>query len=257
MKFNVGDKVRIKEDLSQCKFGSNAYMEEYAGKEATVVQTFGEGMIILDVDEQDWNWSEEVLEKIEGDNKVKMKRIDYIMNSKNPIKVLAEKFKLELECYECPHNDRYGKCDSNCKEGLREYLEQEIEVNESNLKKINTEPTIDISVKATDEQIDTKEALQKALDEVREQLLKTKGKLIHMKEVEDVVNHPSHYTDGNIEVMDFIEDKQLNFARGNVIKYVSRAGKKDPNKELEDLKKSMWYLNREIERLEKENEHDR
>lgn len=65
----------------------------------------------------------------------------------------------------------------------------------------------------------------------------------------DPVNHPSHYTSGKIEVMDFIEDKKLNFARGNVIKYVSRAGKKDPNKELEDLKKAMWYLNREIERL--------
>lgn len=70
--------------------------------------------------------------------------------------------------------------------------------------------------------------------------------------VDDSVNHPSHYTDGKIEVMDFIEDKQLNFARGNVIKYVSRAGKKDPNKELEDLNKAMWYLKREIERLEKE-----
>lgn len=70
----------------------------------------------------------------------------------------------------------------------------------------------------------------------------------------DSVNHPSHYTDGNIEVMDYIEDKQLNFARGNVIKYVSRAGKKDPNKELEDLKKASWYLNREIERLNKEAE---
>ena len=78
--------------------------------------------------------------------------------------------------------------------------------------------------------------------------------LIENKEeiVNDVVNHPSHYTDGKIEVMDFIEDKQLNFARGNVIKYVARAGKKDKNKELEDLRKAMWYLNREIERLEKE-----
>ena len=65
----------------------------------------------------------------------------------------------------------------------------------------------------------------------------------------DPVNHPSHYTSGKIEVMDFIEDKKLNFARGNVIKYVSRAGKKDQNKELEDLKKAMWYLNREVERL--------
>lgn len=70
----------------------------------------------------------------------------------------------------------------------------------------------------------------------------------------DSVNHPSHYTDGNIEVMDYIEDKQLNFARGNVIKYVSRAGKKDRNKEIEDLKKASWYLNREIERLNKEAE---
>ncbi len=73
-------------------------------------------------------------------------------------------------------------------------------------------------------------------------------------QIEDVVNHPSHYTDGKIEVMDFIEDKMLNFARGNVIKYVCRAGKKDVNKELEDLRKSSWYLNREIERVEKENE---
>lgn len=72
-------------------------------------------------------------------------------------------------------------------------------------------------------------------------------------QIEDVVNHPSHYTDGKIEVMDFIEDKKLNFARGNVIKYVSRAGKKDKDKELEDLRKSSWYLNREIQRLEKEN----
>lgn len=72
-------------------------------------------------------------------------------------------------------------------------------------------------------------------------------------QIEDVVNHPSHYTDGKIEVMDFIEDKKLNFARGNVIKYISRAGKKDKDKELEDLRKSSWYLNREIQRLEKEN----
>lgn len=192
------------------------------------------------------------------EDKVKMKRIDYILNSKDNIKVLAEEFELKLKCYECPHNDdEYGECDNDCVGALKEYLEQEIEADKTHLKGVDVEPTDDISVEATDEQIDSKEALQKVLDEVREQLLKTKGKLIHMKEVEDVVNHPSHYTDGNIEVMDFIEDKQLNFARGNVIKYVSRAGKKDPNKELEDLKKSMWYLNREIERLEKENEHDR
>ena len=74
------------------------------------------------------------------------------------------------------------------------------------------------------------------------------------EEVEDVVNHPSHYTDTKIEVMDYIEDKGFNFALGNTVKYISRAGKKDPNKKLEDLKKAMWYLNREIERVGKENE---
>lgn len=67
----------------------------------------------------------------------------------------------------------------------------------------------------------------------------------------DNVNHPSHYTDGKIEVIDFIEDKELNFHRGNAVKYISRAGKKDPAKEIEDLQKAVWYLNHEIGRLQK------
>lgn len=71
------------------------------------------------------------------------------------------------------------------------------------------------------------------------------------KMTNDVVNHPSHYTDGKIEVIDFIEDKGLNFHRGNAVKYIARAGKKDKSKEVEDLRKAVWYLNREIERLEK------
>lgn len=69
-------------------------------------------------------------------------------------------------------------------------------------------------------------------------------------EVKDNVNHPSHYTDGKIEVIDFIEDKKLNYHRGNAIKYIARAGKKHKNKEIEDLRKAIWYLNREIERLQ-------
>ena len=70
--------------------------------------------------------------------------------------------------------------------------------------------------------------------------------------INDNVNHPSHYTDGKIEVIDFIEDKCLNFHRGNAVKYIVRAGKKNPEKEVEDLKKAAWYINREIERLENE-----
>ena len=66
----------------------------------------------------------------------------------------------------------------------------------------------------------------------------------------DIVNKPSHYTSGNIEVIDFIEDKHLGFCLGNVVKYVARAGKKDPSKEIEDLKKAEWYLKRRIKELE-------
>lgn len=66
------------------------------------------------------------------------------------------------------------------------------------------------------------------------------------------IDHPSHYNQGSIEVIDYIEDKKLGFHLGNVVKYISRAGHKDPAKELEDLKKASWYLARYIEMLEEE-----
>lgn len=72
---------------------------------------------------------------------------------------------------------------------------------------------------------------------------------INVEDINDPVSHPSHYTYGSIEVMDYIEDKGFNFALGNAVKYISRAGRKDANKEIEDLEKANWYLNREIERL--------
>lgn len=67
----------------------------------------------------------------------------------------------------------------------------------------------------------------------------------------DPVNHPSHYNSGTIEVIDAIEDWGLGFNRGNAVKYVARAGKKDGTPEVEDLEKAVWYLNREIQRLKK------
>ena len=68
----------------------------------------------------------------------------------------------------------------------------------------------------------------------------------------DTINHPIHYTDGKIEVIDYIEDKKFGYHLGNAIKYISRAGKKDPTKKIEDLKKAVWYIVREIDRLTKE-----
>lgn len=67
----------------------------------------------------------------------------------------------------------------------------------------------------------------------------------------DVINHPSHYTQGKIECIDYIEDKNFNYHLGNAIKYITRAGLKDPSKTIEDLKKAVWYINREIARRQK------
>lgn len=70
-------------------------------------------------------------------------------------------------------------------------------------------------------------------------------KLLGMKEA-DLVNNPPHYTAGGVETIDFIEAKDLNYRLGNVVKYVSRAGKKDTDP-VQDLEKALFYLKREIE----------
>ena len=69
-----------------------------------------------------------------------------------------------------------------------------------------------------------------------------------MSEENNNVNHPSHYNQGCIEVIDAIEDWGLNFSEGNVIKYVARHRHK--GEPLEDLKKARWYLERLILTLE-------
>ena len=63
------------------------------------------------------------------------------------------------------------------------------------------------------------------------------------------VTHPSHYNSGQIEVIDFIDDQKLGFSLGNAIKYIARAGKKNPEKTVEDLEKAIWYLKHEIDRI--------
>jgi hypothetical protein len=61
----------------------------------------------------------------------------------------------------------------------------------------------------------------------------------------EAVNHPSHYNQGKIEVIDAIEDWCLDFNEGNVVKYLARSRHK--GKRLEDLKKALWYLTRLID----------
>jgi len=63
------------------------------------------------------------------------------------------------------------------------------------------------------------------------------------------INGPDHYKSTRFEVIDIIEEFDLGFNLGNLIKYVLRAGKKDPSKHLEDLLKAQYYLNREINNI--------
>ena len=76
---------------------------------------------------------------------------------------------------------------------------------------------------------------------------------VDMQKERDVVNKPNHYTYGDIEVIDYIEQvtknykPELAFAIGNAIKYISRANHKNGK---EDLDKARWYLNRAFENWE-------
>lgn len=67
----------------------------------------------------------------------------------------------------------------------------------------------------------------------------------------EAVNHPKHYggEDSTYEAIKVIEAWNLDFCLGNTVKYISRAGKKDPAKELEDLNKALWYLQRRIQQI--------
>jgi hypothetical protein len=77
-------------------------------------------------------------------------------------------------------------------------------------------------------------------------------RLVSKLENNSAVEHPAHYNQGKIEVIDFIEDKDLNFALGNAVKYICRCEKKNPKKRAEDLRKAVFYLNRQIAIWERE-----
>lgn len=73
----------------------------------------------------------------------------------------------------------------------------------------------------------------------------------------DMVNHPQHYTgfSNGAEVIDITEN--LTFNAGNAVKYAARAGRTDGRNKgtvVEDLNKAIWYLRRELDRLESDHE---
>lgn len=74
-----------------------------------------------------------------------------------------------------------------------------------------------------------------------------------MKYMDDKINHPKHYCEGRkYEPWDVIKDWSLDYDLGCAVKYISRAGRKDESKKLEDLEKAKAYLQHEIENIRKE-----
>ena len=73
-----------------------------------------------------------------------------------------------------------------------------------------------------------------------------------VKKLGELVDHPVHYggKENMYEAIKVIDAWGLGFHLGNVIKYISRAGKKDPKTLIQDLKKAAWYLEKYIEKLE-------
>ena len=71
-----------------------------------------------------------------------------------------------------------------------------------------------------------------------------------METKKEEVNHPDHYLQSTgFEVIDVIEAWDLNFCLGNAVKYIARAGIKNPEKKKQDLEKAVWYIERVISSL--------
>lgn len=70
---------------------------------------------------------------------------------------------------------------------------------------------------------------------------------------DDSVEHPTYYggKDNPYEVIKVIDDWGLGFKLGSAVKYIARAGKKNPTTEIQDLKKAVFYINHTIEELER------
>ena len=65
----------------------------------------------------------------------------------------------------------------------------------------------------------------------------------------EYVNQPKHYQGKTLSAMDVIQDFNLNFSLGNVIKYTLRAGRKPDEDAIKDLEKAVWYLTKHIESM--------
>jgi len=117
-------------------------------------------------------------------------------------------------------------------------------------KKFKMSPSYVYKLRSNNKPVNKSSTHEEAVNKTK-RVLKTLGISYSTsdKSLIDKVNHPPHYKVGGIETIDFIEAKKLNYNLGNVIKYITRADYKGSRNE--DLKKALWYLNREVSKLSK------
>lgn len=86
---------------------------------------------------------------------------------------------------------------------------------------------------------------------IRDEVYEQYSTIVNKFDENLIVNHPPHYTNhpSGVECIQITE--HMNFCLGNAIKYIWRAGNKSSNTLVDDLKKARWYIDREIQRLEK------
>ena len=93
--------------------------------------------------------------------------------------------------------------------------------------------------------------MEKIINEILDEVIEHKNKTKTMQ-VDNKVIKPSHYKAGEFDVIKFCQVHNIGFELGNVIKYSTRAGKKENNSELQDLLKAREFLNRRIKYLKGE-----
>ena len=108
--------------------------------------------------------------------------------------------------------------------------------------------------KAIEKEKAEKMATKKKTSNEEEEYIIPEEKIKEMMKQKENVNHPSWYgsKDDPYETIKVIQAWGLNFPLGNAIKYISRAGKKDPTKTVEDLRKALFYIQYEIDRIERD-----
>ena len=150
---------------------------------------------------------------------------------------------MNYKCVKCKY------AGPNTETGFLKCFNRQLCTNNNLFKEVYTSKKYKPSEKPKSNELLVKEQCE-LMDKIKKTINETNSLKENMKNKKDMVNHPSHYNMGEYEAIDVIEDWKLNFNLGNTVKYISRAGHKDDM--VQDLKKSLWYLEREIKRIEKE-----